>query len=117
MLLKLSLNFTLYQDFRREVVDLDDEEEASKYDEDFSTVADAADGDEDSTENVENVQQGEKEKVTIYCTLEDWKLFWYHNVGKTLKKKKIEWWYLRRKVNEFDWKMCFKWYNILFLKM
>ena len=61
----LRLNLTLlYQDFRREIVD--DEEEASKYDEDSSTVDDATGGDEDPTENVENVQLGEKEKVTIY---------------------------------------------------
>ena len=61
----LRLNLTLlYQDFRREVVD--DEEEDSKHDEDLSTVDDATGGDEDPTENVENVQLGEKEKVTIY---------------------------------------------------
>ena len=61
----LRLNLTLlYQDFRREVVD--DEEEASKHDEDSSKVDDATGGDEDPTENVENVQQGEKEKVTFY---------------------------------------------------
>ena len=58
----------MYQDFRREVVDLhdNDEEEASKHDEDSSKVDDATGGDEDPTENVENVQQGEKEKVTFY---------------------------------------------------
>ena len=61
----LRLNLTLlYQDFRREVVD--DEEEASKHDEDLSTVDDATGGDEDLTENVERVQLGEKEKVTFY---------------------------------------------------
>ena len=63
----------MYQDFRREVVDLhdNDEEEASKHDEDSSKVDDATGGDEDPKENVENVQLGEKEKVTIYCALED----------------------------------------------
>ena len=63
----------MYQDFRREVVDLhdNDEKDASKYDEDASTVDDAIGGDEDPTENVENVQLGEKEKVTFHCALED----------------------------------------------
>ena len=41
------------------------------HDEDFSTVDDATGGDEDPTENVENVQLGEKEKVTFHCALED----------------------------------------------
>ena len=36
------------------------------HDEEAST-----DGDEDPTENVENFQLGEKEKVTIYCALEE----------------------------------------------
>ena len=64
----LRLNFTLYQDFRREVIDLHDDvdEEHSKHDEEASTVDDATGGDEDPTENVENVQLGEKEKVTIF---------------------------------------------------
>ena len=68
----------MYQDFRREVVDLhdNDEEEASKYDEDSSKVEDATGGDVDPTENVENVQQGEKEKVTFYWTLEEHECYW-----------------------------------------
>ena len=48
-----------------------DDEDGSNHDEDSSTVDDATGGDEDPTENVENVQLGEKEKVTIYCALED----------------------------------------------
>ena len=84
----LRLNLTLlYQDFRREIVD--DEEEASKYDEDSSTVDEATGGDEDPTENVENVQLGEKEKVTIYCALEEHEFdlkLQFHIISKDLSK-------------------------------
>ena len=74
------LRQNLNRDFRREALDLPDDdeedgstddEEASTHDEETSTVDDATGGDEDPTENVENVQQGEKEKVTIYWTLEE----------------------------------------------
>ena len=57
----------LNRDFRREALDLHDDEEEdgstddeehSKHDEEASTVDDATGGDEDPTENVENVQLG-----------------------------------------------------------
>ena len=71
-LIVTEIMFKFHQDFRREVVDLyDNDEDDLTHDEDSSKVDDATGGDEDPTENVENVQLGEKEKVTISWTLEE----------------------------------------------
>ena len=55
------------QDFRQEVIDLDDDEDDSTLDDDASTVDDTEDDDEDPQENV---PQSVREEVT-YCRIGD----------------------------------------------